>query len=49
LRNDIRLGLRVGHLSNAGLGRINPGTENVTLVAVLPLTRERLRSLWRVE
>jgi hypothetical protein len=49
LRNDIRLGLRVGHLSNAGLGRINPGTENVTLVAVIPLTRERLRSLWRVE
>ncbi|HEY5553066.1 MAG TPA: acyloxyacyl hydrolase [Opitutaceae bacterium] len=46
LRNDIRLGLRVGHLSNAGLGRINPGTENVTLVAVIPLTRERLRSLW---
>lgn len=46
LRNDIRLGMRVGHLSNAGLGRINPGTENVTLVAVIPLTRERLRSLW---
>jgi hypothetical protein len=45
LRNDIRLGVRVGHLSNAGLGRINPGTENVTLVAVIPLTRERLRSL----
>jgi hypothetical protein len=42
-RHDIRLGLRAGHLSNAGLGRINPGTENVVLVAVIPLTRERLR------
>jgi hypothetical protein len=49
LRNNIRLGLRVGHLSNAGLGRINPGTENVALVAVIPLTRDRLRSLWRGE
>jgi hypothetical protein len=47
LRNDVRLGVRVGHLSNAGFGRINPGTENVTLVAVIPLTRDRLRSLWR--
>jgi hypothetical protein len=46
-RNDVRLGVRVGHLSNAGLGRINPGTENVTLVAVIPLSRDRLRSLWR--
>jgi hypothetical protein len=46
-RNEVRLGVRVGHLSNAGLGRINPGTENVTLVAVIPLTRDRLRSLWR--
>ena len=46
-RNDVRLGLRVGHLSNAGLGRINPGTENVTLVLVVPLTRERWRSIWR--
>lgn len=49
LRNDVRLGLRVGHLSNGGLGRVNPGTENVTLVAVIPLTRERFRSLWRGE
>jgi len=45
-RNDVRFGVRVGHLSNAGLGRINPGTENVTLVAVIPLTRERLRFVW---
>ncbi|HUG12778.1 MAG TPA: acyloxyacyl hydrolase [Opitutaceae bacterium] len=49
LRNEVRLGLRIGHLSNAGLGRINPGTENVTLVAVIPLTRDRLRSLWSGE
>jgi hypothetical protein len=41
LANDSRLGLRVGHLSNAGLGRVNPGTENVQLVFVIPLTRER--------
>jgi len=38
-RNDVRVGMRVGHLSNAGFGRINPGTENVVLVAVIPLGR----------
>ena len=43
LRNDTRLGLRVGHLSNAGLGRMNPGTENVQLVFVIPLTRDWAR------
>ena len=32
-----RLGLRVGHLSNAGLGRRNPGTETLSLLVSLPL------------
>jgi hypothetical protein len=34
-----RAGLRLGHLSNAGLGRENPGTETLALVAILPLSR----------
>ncbi len=41
LPRDMRVGLRVGHLSNGGLGRRNPGTENVLLVAVIPLGRNR--------
>jgi len=45
LHKDVRLGLRVGHLSNAGLGRINPGTENVTLVLVVPLSRAPPRAM----
>lgn len=35
--HDIRAGLRVGHLSNGGLGRRNPGTEDVLFVTVVPL------------
>jgi hypothetical protein len=45
LRHDMRAGLRVGHLSNGGLGRRNPGTEDVTLVLVLSLTRARASAL----
>lgn len=37
LKRDVRLGVRVGHLSNAGLGRRNPGTETLSLVLSLPL------------
>ena len=36
---DTRIGLRVGHLSNAGFGRINPGVEDVVAVFVMPLGR----------
>ena len=38
-KNDVRLGVRLGHLSNAGLGRRNPGTETLSFVVVLPLER----------
>ncbi|MCR6656394.1 MAG: acyloxyacyl hydrolase [Opitutus sp.] len=38
-RRDLRLGFRVGHLSNAGLGRRNPGTETLGLVVSIPLDR----------
>lgn len=36
-----RLGLRIGHLSNAGLGRLNPGAETASLVLSLPLPSRR--------
>lgn len=36
-KRGARLGLRLGHLSNAGLGRRNPGTETFALVASIPL------------
>jgi hypothetical protein len=36
-KRDLRLGLRLGHLSNAGLGRKNPGTEILSLVVSVPL------------
>jgi hypothetical protein len=35
--NGSRIGLRLGHLSNAGLGRRNPGTETLSLIVSLPL------------
>ncbi len=38
-RRDVRLGLRLGHLSNAGLGRRNPGTETLSLIVSMPLDR----------
>ncbi len=44
-RHDVRLGLRVGHLSNGGLGRQNPGTEDVVFVAVVPLTRSHAKAV----
>ena len=31
LKNKNRIGLSVGHLSNAGIGDINPGTEILSL------------------
>jgi hypothetical protein len=42
-RNDIRVGVRAGHLSNGGFGRRNPGRENVALVAVFPLALPHAR------
>jgi len=36
-KHDVRLGFRVGHLSNAGLGRRNPGTETLSFVVTVPL------------
>ncbi|WP_221031223.1 acyloxyacyl hydrolase [Actomonas aquatica] len=44
LPRNQRLGLRIGHLSNAGLGRHNPGAETVSIVYSRPLGS--LRSLW---
>lgn len=38
-KDEIRLGLRIGHLSNAGLGRENPGTETVSFVVSASLER----------
>lgn len=38
-RRDARLGVRVGHLSNAGLSRRNPGTETLSVLVSLPLGR----------
>ena len=38
-KNDTRFGLRLGHLSNAGLSRKNPGTETLSLVVSIPLGR----------
>jgi hypothetical protein len=40
-RHAARVGLRIGHLSNAGLGRRNPGTETLSFVATIPLGRRR--------
>lgn len=34
-----RIGLRFGHVSNGGLGRVNPGSEFVQLVWQVPLDR----------
>lgn len=36
-KGERRIGVRFGHLSNAGLGRRNPGTETLSLVISLPL------------
>lgn len=36
-RGDTRLGLRFGHLSNAGLARKNPGTETLSFVVSVPI------------
>lgn len=36
-RRDTRLGLRLGHLSNAGLARKNPGTETLSFVVSVPI------------
>lgn len=36
-RHGTRLGARLGHLSNAGLGRQNPGTETLSLFMSVPL------------
>jgi hypothetical protein len=38
-KRDVRLGVRVGHLSNAGLGRRNPGTETLSFVVSFPFGR----------
>jgi hypothetical protein len=35
------LGLRIGHISNAGLGRRNPGAETFSVVVGVPLGRSR--------
>jgi lipid A 3-O-deacylase len=35
--NDTRLGIAFDHISNAGLGRKNPGTESLLLVYSFPL------------
>lgn len=39
LPRDQRLGLRIGHLSNAGLGRRNPGSETISLIYTRPLEK----------
>jgi len=39
IKHQTRLGLRLGHLSNAGLGRKNPGTETLSFVVSLPFGR----------
>jgi hypothetical protein len=39
LRSGQRIGLRFGHVSNGGLGRVNPGSEFVQLVWQVPLDR----------
>ncbi len=38
--NGTRIGAAFHHLSNAGIGRRNPGTEILTLVASFPLPRD---------
>jgi Lipid A 3-O-deacylase (PagL). len=38
-RDETRFGVRFGHLSNAGLGRRNPGTETLSFVVSVPLDR----------
>ncbi len=38
-KREVCLGLRVGHLSNAGLGRRNPGTETLSVLVSVPLDR----------
>ncbi len=37
LPREQRLGVRIGHLSNAGLGRQNPGSETVSIVYSRPV------------
>ncbi len=44
LRRDEYVGIRVGHLSNAGLGRRNPGSETFSIVYSRPL--RSLTQLW---
>ena len=43
-KRDRRLGLRLGHLSNAGLGRRNPGTEILSLVVSVPLDDHAIKA-----
>jgi hypothetical protein len=40
-KHDVRLGVRLGHLSNAGLSRRNPGTETLGFVMSVPLERRK--------
>jgi len=40
-KHGVRLGARLGHLSNAGLSRRNPGTETLSFVVSMPLERRR--------
>jgi hypothetical protein len=43
LPRNQRVGVRIGHLSNAGLGRRNPGSETISIVYTRPLAP---RSRW---
>jgi hypothetical protein len=48
LRNGMRLGLRHGHISNTGIGRMNPGTETLAIIAVFPFGRgQQAPAQWR--
>ncbi len=40
LPNSSRIGVRFGHVSNAGLGEINPGSEIISLIYSVPLGGE---------
>ncbi len=40
-KNDHVLGLRFGHLSNGGLGNINPGVETLLVMYSLPLRAKK--------
>jgi hypothetical protein len=38
--NASRIGVRFGHISNAGIGNINPGSEFISLIYSIPLGAE---------